>query len=78
MHLRKEHLKNFISYFAQSSENRRIRLLLGTLIALVVFDGFINFFLVSHGLAREGNPLLQNLVGDRNFLIVKVVGALIA
>ena len=78
MHIQQGHLKRFTSYFERSPENYRIRLLLGTLIALVVSDGLITVFLISHGFAREGNPFLQNLIGGQSFLIIKIVGALIA
>lgn len=56
---------------------RRIRCLLGTVFALVVADGLISNFLVTHGLAREWNPYLQTLVIDDNFLLIKVAGALL-
>jgi hypothetical protein len=78
MYLQEGRLNRFTSYFKRSPENRRIRLLLGTLIALVISDGLITVFLISQGFAREGNPFLQNLVGDRSFLLIKIVGALVA
>jgi uncharacterized membrane protein len=56
----------------------RIRRLLVVLIALVISDGVITRFLISSGLGREANPFLQPLVGGGNFLIIKVVGALLA
>jgi len=56
---------------------RRFRCLLGTLFALVVADGLISNFLVTHGLAREWNPYLQTLVIDDNFLLIKVAGVLL-
>ena len=62
------------SYFAGI---HRIKYPLGALIALIVLDGLISQFLIAHGLGREGNPFLQNLVGERSFLAIKVVGALI-
>jgi len=55
----------------------RMRYLLCTLIALVIFDGLISVFLVRHGLGREGNPFLESLVGEPSFLVIKVVGALL-
>ena len=54
-----------------------MRYLLGTLIALVVSDGLISHVLVRRGLAQEGNPFLQTLVGGGNFLVIKVLGALL-
>jgi len=56
---------------------RRFRCLLGTLFALVVADGLISNFLMTHGLAREWNPYLQTLVTNDNFLLIKVAGALL-
>jgi len=54
---------------------RHTRCLLGTMFALVVADGLISNFLVTHGLGREWNPFLQILVGGENFLLIKVAGA---
>ena len=51
--------------------------LLGLLVALVIGDGLITHFLVTDGIAREGNPLLQPLVGQAGFIVLKVVGALL-
>jgi hypothetical protein len=56
---------------------RRIEYLLGTLLGLVVADGFISQFLIKSGLGQEGNPLLKNIVAEGNFLIVKMCGAVI-
>jgi len=56
----------------------RIRHLLVALIALVIADGVITHFLISSGLGREANPFLRDLVGNENFLVVKVVGVLVA
>ena len=67
-------LKTIKSYFAGI---HRMRYLLGALIALVVSDGVISHFLVTHGLGREGNPFLQILIGKEIFLVIKVVGALL-
>ena len=46
---------------------RRIKCLLGTVFSLVVADGLISNFLVTHGLGREWNPHLQTLVIDDSF-----------
>lgn len=61
-------------YFAGA---HRMKHLLGVLIALVVSDGLISYFVVAHGLAREGNPFLQTLISERSFLVIKVAGALL-
>ena len=54
-----------------------MKYLLGMLIGFVVADGLISHFLVRHGLGYEGNPLLQNLVGEGNFLVIKVLAVLL-
>jgi len=55
----------------------RLKYPLVALVALVVSDGLISHFVVKHGLAREGNPFLQTLVGEQTFLVIKVVGVLL-
>ena len=54
-----------------------MKYLLGLLILFVVGDGLLTQFLVNGGLAREGNPILQPLVGDVGFIILKAAGALL-
>jgi len=49
--------------------------LLGALAALVISDGLITQLLVRNDLGREMNPFLATLVGEWNFLIIKVLGA---
>ena len=51
--------------------------LLGLLILFVVADGLVTNFLVNGGLAREGNPFLQPIVGEVGFLVLKAAGALL-
>ena len=46
--------------------------------ALVVADGLITNFLITHGLGREWNPFLQTLAGGEPFLLLKVGGAFLA
>ena len=55
-----------------------MRLLLGTLIALVAADGVISRYLVTGRFGLEGNPFLQTWVGEEKFLVIKLVGALLA
>ena len=54
-----------------------MKYLLGILILFVIGDGIITELLVKGGMAREGNPFLQPLVGEIGFIILKVVGALL-
>lgn len=63
---------------AQSARSYRVQLLLGALIALVVSDGVITKFLVMQRYGQELNPLLLIWVGDGNFLIIKLLGAILA
>jgi phosphoglycerol transferase MdoB-like AlkP superfamily enzyme len=60
------------------SGSYRIRIILGALFATVVADGIITKFLVSKGLAIEGNPLLGDWVNSDAFYIIKIFGALLA
>ncbi|MFH0914190.1 MAG: DUF5658 family protein [Chloroflexota bacterium] len=52
--------------------------MLGLLITFEITDGVLTHFLVKRGLAREGNPFLVPIVGETNFLVLKVVGVLLA
>ena len=52
--------------------------LLGAMFALVVADGLITNFIMTHGVGREWNPLLQAFVGGENFLQIKVAGAFLS
>ena len=54
-----------------------MKYLLGLLILFEISDGVLTHFLVINGLAREGNPLLRPIVGEFNFLVLKVVGVFI-
>ena len=51
--------------------------LLATLVGLVTLDGLLTQFLVGKGAAREANPLLEPMVGNIGFMILKIVGALL-
>ena len=54
-----------------------MKYLLVSLVLFEITDGLLTHFLITGGLAREGNPLLQPIVGEVGFLILKVVGALV-
>ena len=51
--------------------------LLDILVAFVVLDGLLTRFLIDGKLAREGNPLLEGIVGEDIFMILKIAGALV-
>ena len=55
----------------------KMKVLLGTLISFVILDGLLTELLIARGVVREINPLLQPLVGDIGFMVLKVVGALV-
>ena len=56
----------------------RFQYLLALLVALILADGLVTQFLIEGGLGREGNPFLQNLVGNGNLIGFKTAGALVS
>ena len=54
-----------------------MKYLLGLLVIFVVLDGLLTRFLIDGNLAREGNPLLEKIVGQDIFIVLKVAGALL-
>ena len=55
-----------------------MKYLLGLLVVLVIGDGLVTQFLIRDGLAREGNPFLEPIVGETGFIVLKVAGALVS
>ncbi|MBN1176199.1 MAG: hypothetical protein JXA51_00820 [Dehalococcoidales bacterium] len=55
----------------------KMKYLLATLVAFVILDGLLTELLLDGGMAREGNPFLQPLVGDAGFMVLKVAGSLL-
>jgi hypothetical protein len=51
--------------------------LLSLLVVLETADGICTYSAVCKNLAREANPLMQNLAGTGNFLIMKITCAII-
>ena len=41
-----------------------------------ISDGMITHFLARNGLVQEGNPLMESIVREGNFLLLKVIGVL--
>ena len=68
-------LKKLKDYFSGSYT---IRIILGSLFAAVVADGVITRFIVLNGLGREGNPFLKYWIVEDQFLILKIMGGLLA
>ena len=54
-----------------------MKYLLGLLAGFTTADGLLTYFLIKHGLAQEGNPFLVPIVGEDNFLVLKVVGTIL-
>ncbi len=61
---------------AQTNRKKLIIILI-VLVLLIVLDTILTVFLVNSGNAREGNTLLQPLVGDPSFIILKIASALL-
>ena len=68
-------LNGLRSYF---SGDRKIELLVVTLACLVVADGILTEFLVTRGLGFEANPFLAIWISNDSFLIIKLVGGVLA
>lgn len=54
-----------------------MKYLLTLLSGFEISDGIITHVLVGDGQFREGNPLMAPIVGEANFLVLKIVGVLI-
>lgn len=54
-----------------------MKYLLPMLSGLEILDGITTTFFVRHGLVQEGNPLMEPIVREGNFLLLKVIGALL-
>ena len=54
-----------------------MKYLLSLLAGFEISDGLLTYFLIRHGLVREGNPFLLPIVGEDNFLVLKLVAAIL-
>ena len=52
-------------------------ILLLSLCGLEISDGLITHGAVKNGLVQEANPFMEHIVRDGNFLLFKVIGALL-
>jgi hypothetical protein len=66
-------LKSYIS-----NSTYQIRILIGSLFAVIIADGIITNHLVHGNLAREGNPFLEYWVIEGRLLSIKILGGLLA
>jgi len=51
-----------------------MKCLLGLLVGFEILDGVLTHFLLERETLVEANPFLQPLVGEANFLLIKVLG----
>ncbi len=56
----------------------KLKYLLISLVLLVVADGLITQNLIASGFATEGNPLIQTIVMEHYFPLLKLAGAMLA
>jgi hypothetical protein len=56
----------------------RFRYVLLLLVGLVLADGLITQFLITSGIAREGNTFLRGLLATGDFMPIKIAGALLS
>jgi hypothetical protein len=70
-------IKMFIATISTPISRGKMRCLLGALVVFVVLDGILTEYLLRNGLAREGNPFLEPLVGDIGFMMLKVAGSML-
>ena len=54
-----------------------MKYLITLLCGFEISDGIITHLLVGNGQFQEGNPLMAPIVGEGNFLLLKVVGVLL-
>jgi len=54
-----------------------MKCLLVLLSGFEISDGIMTHLLVRNGLVREANPLVESLVREGDFLLLKVIGALL-
>ena len=57
---------------------RNLVLLWGALFSLVITDGIVTQYLITHGIAWELNPFLASFIDDNTFILAKALGVLLA
>jgi uncharacterized membrane protein len=55
-----------------------MKIILIILAGFEIFDGFLTHLLVGNGMVREGNKLIETIVYEGNFLLLKIIGAFIS
>lgn len=69
---------DILNTYSRYEQPGQLRLLLGTLIALVAADGLISRYLVTGGMAYEFNPFVKTLITQDNFISIKLAGSFLA
>ncbi len=57
---------------------RNLILLWGALFSLVVTDGIVTQYLITHGIAWELNPILAGFIDNNTFVLAKATGVMLA
>ena len=60
-----------------ATQSRNLRLLWGSLFALILADGLITDFAIINDVGYEANPFLADMLGTAKFFFVKLLGALL-
>lgn len=55
-----------------------LKYILGVLILMEVADGVLTNVLIKQGIAREANPFLVNIAGESGFMVLKIIGVILA
>lgn len=55
----------------------KLKYLLALLVLFNIADAVVTQILVSGGIASEGNPFLEPIVGEPGFIILKIAGVLL-
>ena len=54
-----------------------MKILLAVMAALEITDGVFTHYAAGNGMVREGNALMESLVMNGDFLLLKIIGALL-
>ena len=60
------------------SRMQQARYLIGILACLVVADGLISNHIMSNGVGTESNLIIESIVGQTSFVLIKVIAAIIS
>ena len=75
---RKQIADGYIPDISSRFKFRNLVLLWGALFCLVVTDGIVTQYLITHGIAWELNPFLMGFIDDNTFILTKALGVALA